>query len=257
VEFYNVHGSSFLVKAATETPMIDFPTRGLVARCFVCVGLAMVCFGLAIRSAQADKIKHPTAVFSGLDKITGRIISFEVATDETVQFGSLQITERVCYTRPPTETPQTTTFVEVDEVDTKNEYKRIFSGWMFAASPGLHGIEHPIYDIWLTDCKGGTEIIASPPETAEAEPPPPPDNAKAAPKPGTQRLRRSVTEDNPDAFPSSPGTPPPSTSASGRGPIEVGAPPGLIPTPEQRRAPTQRFYPTTPSGHDPAGNGGF
>ena len=62
-------------------------------------------------AAAADKIKNPTAVFSGLDKITGRIVSFEVAIDETVQFGSLQITPRVCYTRPPTEAPQTDTFV--------------------------------------------------------------------------------------------------------------------------------------------------
>ena len=109
--------------------------------------------------AWADKIKHPTAVFAGLDKITGRIISFEVAIDETVQFGSLQITPRVCYTRPPTEAPRTDVFVEVDEVTEKKTYDRLFTGWMFAASPGLHGIEHPVYDIWLTDCKGGTQII--------------------------------------------------------------------------------------------------
>lgn len=64
--------------------------------------------------AQADRIRNPTAVFAGLDKITGRIISFEVAIDETVQFGALQLTPRVCWTRPPTEAPQTDAFVEVD-----------------------------------------------------------------------------------------------------------------------------------------------
>ncbi|MCX8254423.1 hypothetical protein RHAL1_01856 [Beijerinckiaceae bacterium RH AL1] len=119
--------------------------------------------------ARADRISHPTAVFSGLDKITGRIISFEVATNETVQFGSLQITEKACYTRPATEAPQTTTFAQVDEIDAKKQYKRIFSGWMFASSPGLNGIEHPVYDIWLTDCKGGKEIQKTP-ETASTEP---------------------------------------------------------------------------------------
>ena len=51
-------------------------------------------------TAHADRIKNPTAVFSGLDKITGRIVSFEVATDETVQFGALQLTPRMCYSRP-------------------------------------------------------------------------------------------------------------------------------------------------------------
>src|SRR3954447_11209513 len=117
-------------------------------------------------AARADKIKNPTAVFSGLDKITGRIISFEVEVDETVQFGALQMTPRVCYSRPPTESPQTTTFVEVDEVTLENKYRRIFTGWMFASSPGLHGIEHAVYDIWLTDCKGGGEVIA---EAKEAD----------------------------------------------------------------------------------------
>ena len=114
--------------------------------------------------ALADKISNPIAVFDGLDKITGRIISFEVAINETVQFGALQITPRVCYSRPPTEAPQTDVFAQVDEIDEQKQLKRIFSGWMFADSPGLHGIEHPIFDIWLTECKGGTTIIHEAPE---------------------------------------------------------------------------------------------
>ncbi|SCY78390.1 DUF2155 domain-containing protein [Microvirga guangxiensis] len=122
-------------------------------------------------AAQADRIKNPTAVFSGLDKITGRIVSFEVKVDETVQFGALQMTARVCFTKPPTETPNTTTFVEVEETGTDGATRKVFSGWMFAASPGLHGIEHPVYDIWLVDCKGGTEVIAEPKEAPEELPP--------------------------------------------------------------------------------------
>jgi hypothetical protein len=109
--------------------------------------------------ALADKISNPVAVFDGLDKITGRIISFEVAINETVQFGALQITPRVCYSRPPTDPPQTDAFAQVDEIDELKQIKRIFSGWMFADSPGLHGVEHPIFDIWLTACKGGTVVI--------------------------------------------------------------------------------------------------
>ncbi|MBG0811395.1 DUF2155 domain-containing protein [Methylosinus sp. H3A] len=122
---------------------------------------AAVLAGLGV--ASADPIRNPTAVFAGLDKTTGRIINFDVAIDETVQFGSLQVTPRVCNTRPQTEAPQTTSFVEVDEQDTaKNDAKRIFSGWMFAASPGLHGVEHPVYDVWLVDCRGGKEIVQAP-----------------------------------------------------------------------------------------------
>lgn len=142
-----------------------------VARVARALQLAGPAFALLLAApAHADKISHPTAVFEGLDKITGRIISFDVAIGETVQFGTLQITPRVCYSRPPTDAPQTDVFAEVDEIDEQRQEKRIFSGWMFADSPGLHGIEHPIYDIWLKDCKGGTTVIHDKP-TVEASAP--------------------------------------------------------------------------------------
>ena len=113
--------------------------------------------------AAADKIANPVAVFAGLDKITGRIIAFDVYIDETVQFGALQVTPRVCYNRPPTEEPQTDAFVEVDELGLNRRVKRIFTGWMFAASPGLHAVDNAVYDVWLTDCKL-TSNVAPPPK---------------------------------------------------------------------------------------------
>jgi hypothetical protein len=125
----------------------------------------------SLGATRADKIANPSATFEGLDKITGRIISFDVAVGETVQFGSLQLTPRICYSRPPTEAANSTAFIEVNEVTFSNEYRRIFTGWVFASSPGLHAIEHPIYDIWLTDCKGGKDIIVeAKEEEAPAEP---------------------------------------------------------------------------------------
>jgi hypothetical protein len=119
----------------------------------------------------AQKIPNTAAVFSGLDKITGRIIAFDVALNETVQFGALQVTPRVCYTRPPTETSNTDAFIEVDEITLQGEIKRIFTGWIFAASPGLHAVEHPIYDVWLADCKGPqAPTVAAAPEAVTPQP---------------------------------------------------------------------------------------
>ncbi len=100
-----------------------------------------------------DRIENKVAEFYGIDKITGRIITFDVYIDETVRFGALHVTPRVCYSRPVTETPKTTTFVEVDEITLDRQIRRIFTGWMFADSPGLNAIEHPVYDIWLKECK--------------------------------------------------------------------------------------------------------
>ena len=83
-----------------------------------------------------QKIPNNQATFSGLDKITGRIIEFDVAINETVQFGALQVTPRVCYTRPPTEAANTDAFIEVDEITLQGEIKRLFTGWMFAEARG-------------------------------------------------------------------------------------------------------------------------
>ena len=135
-----------------------------------------------VSEPPAQKIVNKKASFSGLDKITGRIINFDADIGETVQFGALRVKTDACYTRPATEAANTDAFVEVDEITLQGEVKRIFSGWMFAASPGLHGVEHPIYDIWLTDCKTPDVAVVS----AQPDPPkpaaPPPPQKRAAPR---------------------------------------------------------------------------
>jgi hypothetical protein len=150
-----------------------------------------------VTQPPAQKIVNPTAVFSGLDKITGRITTFDAAIGETVQFGALQVTPRACYTRPPTETPLTDGFVEVDEVTLQGEVRRIFTGWMFAASPGLHAVEHAIYDVWLTNCKGGAQAVAEAPPPAPAapavRPPAQPRPQSPAPQRQTQPPRQPPT----------------------------------------------------------------
>ncbi len=128
-------------------------TTGLIA-------LSTVTATVSARALADEKITNPIAVFSGLDKITGRITTFDVYIDETVQFGALQLTPRVCYTRPDTAAPKTDTFVEVDEITLDRKIRRIFSGWMFADSPGLNAVEHPVYDVWLKSCKQKSDVPA-------------------------------------------------------------------------------------------------
>ncbi len=117
--------------------------------------------GDAVLPRAGEKIANPVAVFSGLDKITGRIFAFDVMIDETVQFGALRVTPRVCYTRPVHLPRHTTGFVEVEERTLDDKIKRLFSGWMFAESPGLNAVEHPIYDVWLKDCKASAGLLPS------------------------------------------------------------------------------------------------
>lgn len=104
------------------------------------------------------RIRNRVAVFSGLDKITGRITEFDVYVNETVQFGVLQVTPRVCWSRPKSEQPKTTSFIEVNEITLDRKMNKLFSGWVFAESPGLNAIEHPVNDVWLKGCKMETAI---------------------------------------------------------------------------------------------------
>jgi len=135
-----------------------------------------------VSEPPATKITNKKASFSGLDKITGRIINFDEDIGETVQFGALRVKTDACYTRPATEAANTDAFVEVDEITLQGEVKRIFSGWMYAASPGLHGVEHPIYDIWLTDCKGPDQtIVTAAPDPPKAPTLPPVQQKRTAP----------------------------------------------------------------------------
>ncbi len=137
---------------------------------------------------HAERMENGVAVFAALDKVTARISRFEVPLNETVQFGALKVTPRVCYSRPPTDPPKTTSFVEVDEILLDGAEKRIFTGWMFAESPGLNAVEHPVFDVWLTDCQKPKGSIAQQ-GTPGAEGAPPP--AVGEPfAPARRRVRR-------------------------------------------------------------------
>jgi hypothetical protein len=122
------------------------------------LAMAVLLGAPAIVSGAEEIIHNPVAEFSGIDKITGRIITFDVYINETVQFGALQVTPRICDSRPETETPKTTSFVEVDEITLDRKIRRIFTGWMFADSPGLNAVEHAVYDVWLKSCKQKTDV---------------------------------------------------------------------------------------------------
>ncbi|MGY5803351.1 DUF2155 domain-containing protein [Rhizobium hainanense] len=141
-------------------------TRSASLRALAVAGVALVAGIMAAPVAEAARIANPVAVFSGLDKITGRITTFDVYINETVQFGALQVTPRACYSRDDTEQQKVDGFVEVDEITLDRRIRRIFTGWMFADSPGLNAVEHPIYDVWLKECKQKSDVPA--PDTAGA-----------------------------------------------------------------------------------------
>ncbi|CAN5525602.1 hypothetical protein BH10PSE7_BH10PSE7_02280 [soil metagenome] len=142
-------------------------------RAVIALALMPALTAAASAAAVEDRLENPIAVFSGLDKITGLTTSFEVKIGEEKRFGGLLVKPDVCYTRPVTAEPKTTSFVEVEELDVNSARKRVFTGWMFAESPGLNAVEHPIYDVWLTGCRDPNApppIVESVPEEAPSQP---------------------------------------------------------------------------------------
>jgi hypothetical protein len=91
-------------------------------------------------------------VMRGLDKITGRPTSLTAAVGKPVHFATLTITARYCYSTPPSETPETAAFVQIEDHRPDQPARRVFSGWMYASSPGLNAVEHPLYDVWVISC---------------------------------------------------------------------------------------------------------
>jgi hypothetical protein len=141
--------------------MLSFKSRS--KRLAPLAGLVLACALSTGAVGQQQRITNPVAEFTGVDKITGRIITFDVYVNETVQFGALQVTPRVCYSSPLTEEPKTDSFVEVDEITLDRKIRRIFTGWMFAESPGLNAVEHAVYDVWLKGCKDKSDVPAPKP----------------------------------------------------------------------------------------------
>ncbi len=125
---------------------------------------------LLLATSPAHAIQMEEAVLQGLDKITARISTIKVAVGETVNFGSLQITLRACDKKPPEETPESAAFLQIVEQKQGEQPVTRFSGWMFASSPALSAMEHPVYDLWVLDCENKGE--AQPEQAPTPEQPP-------------------------------------------------------------------------------------
>lgn len=129
------------------------------ARRLLPVALVAGVLGAALPAGAAPQV---TAVLQGLDKITARISTIEAPLDQEVSFGDLKIVVRACQKRPPEEPPESAAFLEIRQAKPGEEATMLFSGWMFASSPAVSALDHPVYDVWVLDCKteGGGEAGA-------------------------------------------------------------------------------------------------
>ncbi|MBT7955232.1 MAG: DUF2155 domain-containing protein [Rhodospirillaceae bacterium] len=108
---------------------------------------------LVVGAFPAQAEQYNMAVLQGLNKVTARVSTFPAPIGRTVKFGTLEIIARTCDKRPPEETPESAAFLDVWEVRPGEPAASVYRGWMFASSPALAAMEHPVYDVWVLDCK--------------------------------------------------------------------------------------------------------
>jgi hypothetical protein len=129
---------------------------------------ALVVFAIATSLASpALADPHGVTVLQALDKVTARVTTLEAPLGETVKYGSLEIIARACDKRPPEETPESAAFLDIWETRPGEPVQGVFRGWMFASSPALSAMEHPVYDVWVLDCKNPITIDESAPDDSE------------------------------------------------------------------------------------------
>jgi hypothetical protein len=117
-------------------------------------GLALVWLALS----GATFVDRDQAVLQALDKITARVSEMTVKVGETAQFGRLLIEVKACRVRPPEEPPEAAAFLEITDLGRRESRpSQAFRGWMFASSPAVSAMEHPVYDIWLAGCSQPAE----------------------------------------------------------------------------------------------------
>ncbi len=137
-------------------------------------GLALALLAAAPAQALGPSLDNQVAVLQGLDKITARVVSVYATLGLPTYFGTLEIVVRSCRKTPPTEPPESAAFLEIRELPPAADRERppieVFSGWMFASSPAVSALEHPIYDLWVVDCEepipptgNGQAALDSPP----------------------------------------------------------------------------------------------
>jgi hypothetical protein len=126
---------------------------------------------LPAAAQAAAELPFARVVLQGLDKVTARIRRFEVPVGGTVRFGTLEIRAEACYETPPVEPPESAAFLVVDAVDPGRPVTRAFSGWMFASSPSLSALEHPVYDIWVLHCEEPLAVSPEPDASGGRAPP--------------------------------------------------------------------------------------
>ncbi|MBF0251362.1 MAG: DUF2155 domain-containing protein [Alphaproteobacteria bacterium] len=161
--------------------------------------LTLMVAAAAVLAVQARAEPYGAALLQGLDKVTARVTTLKAPLGDVVTFGALEIIVRHCDKRPPEETPESAAFLDIWEVRPGDPAMGLFRGWMFASSPGLNGLEHPVYDVWVLDCEGRLPTVEERLPDPEAAPAPDavPPAATSRPEPDLRDILKGLSQPQP------------------------------------------------------------
>ena len=119
---------------------------------------------MLILGAPLDSLAETfnVALLQGMDTVTARVTKIQAPIGQVVKFGTLEIIARTCDKRPPEEPPESAAFLDIWEVREGAAATSLYRGWMFASSPALSAMEHPVYDVWVLDCVSGQDVAPEP-----------------------------------------------------------------------------------------------
>jgi len=106
-------------------------------------------------------VRRAAAIIQALDKVTAETLRFEAPIDQPVRYKDLVFIVHVCEDGGPNQRGAAAN-LEIDSQPRPSPdraaapSRQVFKGWMFSNAPGLHPLEHPVYDAWLIACKAAS-----------------------------------------------------------------------------------------------------
>ncbi|HRJ67171.1 MAG TPA: DUF2155 domain-containing protein [Alphaproteobacteria bacterium] len=134
--------------------------------------LLCAAFANAPQAAAREMEDMSVVVVRSIDKLSARTHTFDIPVDKTVQFGkSLFIKVRACRKSPPVGEPEAAAFLQIwERKPHEDQSKWVFSGWMYSSNPALSAMDHPVYDVWVIDCKKSATSAKSEEFSSEVAP---------------------------------------------------------------------------------------
>ena len=139
-----------------------------------------------VEDAEGTPMKDRVAVIGVLNKRNNLSRNFTLKPGETRRWGDVIVRLSACERTAPWEFPQQTgafAQVFVNSPGAGEGWAKVFSGWLFLESPSLNVVEHPIYDVWVKDCRMSFAEGTPAPEASPSRAPNARGTASPAPSP--------------------------------------------------------------------------